>query len=209
MNRNISKARQNELYTLVAIGLVGWLTTAQVAAWVWPDLSEHSARNRAAVVLKRLIDRRQLLRRQSALGEWAYLLTRTGAAFANEKLVFEVCRHGYDLSQLDVSKQATIVAFLLTHKGALRFGPAGVRGAIRSGMIENTALRHADALIKDKNTGNWIPAMLARTLHPEALSKARRLRAATGRLELLGQPVLIRQFKKAMDADQEYLGGSW
>lgn len=209
MASNKQIARNNELQALVAVGLVGWLTTAQVAAWVWPGCSEHSARNRAAEVLNRLLKSRHLLRRKTALGAWAYLLTNAGAAFANEQRLYAVCRNGYDLSQLDATRQATIVAHLLAQKGALRLGPAGVRGAIRSGMIEDTALRHADAITRDPKTGNWIPAMLARTLHPELLNKARRLRAAAGALELLGHPVLVRQFRKAMNDGQEYLGGSW
>jgi hypothetical protein len=209
MNPNVEKARDKELHLLCAVGLVGWLTAKQIAAWVWPDNAPGAAKNRAQETLKRLLDRRQLLRRETALGAWSYLLTRAGAARANERLLYEVCREGYDLSQLDVSRQASIVAYLLAQKGALRLGPAGVRGGVRTGLIEDTALRHADALTRDPETGNWIPAMLARTLHPELLTKARRLRSAAGHVELLGSPVLVRQFRKTLDADQEYLGGSW
>lgn len=209
MNPNVEKARDKELHVLVAVGLVGWLTTKQIAAWAWADNPPNAAKNRAQETLKRLVERRLLLRRKTALGAWSYLLTRAGAARANDGLLYQVCREGYDLSQLDVSRQASIVAYLLAQKGALRLGPAGVRGGVRTGLIEDTALRHADALTRDPETGNWIPAMLARTLHPELLNKARRLRAAAGSVELLGHPGLVRQFRKAMDDDQEYLGGSY
>lgn len=209
MNPNIQKARNNETQVLLTVGFVGWLTTAQVAAWVWPENDKHSATNRAAETLTRLCKAGYLLRRKTALGVWAYLLTNSGATRANEGLAFEVSRNGYDLSQLDVGKQAAIVAYLLAQKGALRLGPAGVRGAVRSGMVENKALLHADALTFEAHPGNWRPAMVARSLHPELVRKARRLRAAAGSLELLGHPALLRQFRKAMDADQEWLGGSW
>jgi hypothetical protein len=213
MNPNVEKARAKELQVLAAVGLVGWLTAKQIAAWVWPDNAPGAAKNRAAETLQRLVERRHLLRRETATGAWSYLLTRTGAARVNEQLVYPVCREGYDLSQLDVDKQASIVAYLLAQKGAFRLGPSGVRGAVRAGLVEKPALRHADALTRDPETGNWVPAMLARTLHPKLVEKARKLRDAAGRLELLGHPVLLRQFNKAMadadEADQEYLGGSW
>jgi hypothetical protein len=209
MNPNVEKARAKELQVLAAVGLVGWLTAKQVAAWVWPDNAPGAAKNRAAETLQRLIERRHLLRRETGSGTWSYLLTRAGAARVNEQLVYPVCREGYDLSQLDIDRQAVIVAYLLSQRGALRLGPAGVRGGVRTGLVNDTALRHADALTRDPETGNWVPAMLARTLHPELLKKARRLRAAAGRLELLGHPGLLRQFRKAMDDGQEYLGGSW
>lgn len=200
MNPNIERARQNEAEALQAVGLVGWLTTAQVAAWVWPASGAHSARNRAAEVLGRLHGGRHLLRRQTALGEWAYLLTNTGAARANEALELQVCRNGYDLSQLDVYRQGLIVAHLLAQKSVSRMGPAGVRGAVRCGLVEDARLRHADALTWCPDLCNWIAAIVVRNMHPELFAKARRLRAGAGRLELLGRPVLVRQFAGALES---------
>lgn len=198
MNPNIERARKNESHVLQAVGLVGWLTTAQVAAWVWPDSGKHSGRNRAAEVLGRLHDCGYLLRRQTALGAWAYLLTNTGAAQANEGLTFNVCRNGYDLSQLDVGKQELIVMHLVIQKSVFKMGPAGVRGAVRCNLVKDATLRHADALSWDPDLGEWVAAMVVRTQHPELVAKACRLRGAAGRLELLGHPGLVRQFEKAV-----------
>lgn len=202
MNQNMEKARHNENEVLQVVGLVGWLTTAQAAAWVWPASGAHSARNRAAEVLARLLERGQLLRRQSALGTWAYLLTNAGAARANMAFGERVFRNGYDLSQLDAQRQGLIVAYLLTQKSVYRIGPAGVRGAVRCGFVEDDTLRHADALTWCPDLGGWIAAIVVRSLHPDLLAKARRLRSAAARLELLGHPALVRQFDKANGGPQ-------
>lgn len=198
MNPNIERARRNEDQALQAIGLVGWLTTAQVAAWVWPTLSQHSARNRAAEVLARLTDRRHLMRRQSLTGTWAYLLTNAGAARATAAGDL-VHRHGYDLSQLDVYRQALIVTHLLAQGDTLKLGPAGVRGAVRSELLErDSALCKADALTWDGHLGEWSAAIVVRSLHPELLAKARRLRAAASELQLLGPAYTVREFGAAI-----------
>lgn len=210
MNPNIEKARQNELQALLAVGLVGWLTTSQIAAWVWSDKDKHTATNRAQETLKRLHTSGHLLRRKTTHGVYAYVLTHAGAARANDALRFEICRHGYDLSQLDIERQRLIVEYLLTRPETIRLGPAGVRGAVRTGgVLDDTRLEHADALTRDA-AGNWKPAMVARSLHPALIAKARMLREAAGfHLEILGNPYLVRQFRQAMDTDQEHLGGSW
>ncbi len=199
MNPNMQRARQNEDRAIQAIGLIGWLTTAQVAAWVWPDLTQHSARNRATEVLGRLLEQRLVLRRHTGLGAWAYLLTHTGAARANVGLDMILCRPGYDLSQLDGYKQETIVAYLLTQESVYRMGPAGVRGAVRCGFVEMETLRQADALTWDPDAGEWVAAIVVRSLHAELLAKARRLRKVATRLELLGPPGIVRQFEKALE----------
>jgi hypothetical protein len=199
MNPNMKRARDNEDQALQAIGLVGWLTTAQVAAWVWPDSGEHSARNRATEVLGRLLEQGFVLRRHTGLGVWAYLLTHSGAARANVALDMILCRPGYDLSQLDGYKQETIVAYLLAQKGVFRMGPAGARGAVRCGFVEVETLRQADALAWDPYAGGWVAAIVVRSLHTQLLAKARRLRKVAERLELLGPPSIVHQFAEALD----------
>lgn len=203
MNPNMQRARENENQALQAIGLVGWLTTAQVAAWVWPDSGQHSARNRATEVLRRLLERGFVLRRHTALGAWAYLLTHTGAARANVALDMILCRPGYDLSQLDVYKQETIVAYLLAQKDVFKMGPAGARGAVRCGFVGVETLGQADALTWDPYAGWWEAAIVVRSLHTELLAKARRLRKGAERIELLGPPGIVRQFTKALDTDSK------
>lgn len=194
MNRNMERARQSEEQTLQAIGTVGWLTTAQVAAWVWPASGAHSARNRAAEVLGRLVDRGFVMRRQTTLGTWAYLLTNTGAARANASLDLEACRNGYDLSQLDTLRQSIIVEYLLAQDSTPKLGPAGIRGWARCGMLDSEHLVHADVLTWDPFHGSWRAAIVVRSLHPSVLAKARRIRAAAVHLELLGHPWLVQQF---------------
>lgn len=210
MNPNIEKARQNELQALLAVGLVGWLTASQIAAWVWAGKDRHTASNRAQETLKRLCTSGHILRRETMHGVYAYVLTHAGAARANEALRFDLCRHGYDLSQLDRERQRLIVEYLLMRKETIRLGPAGVRGAVRTGDIfDDTRLQHADAATRDQD-GQWWPAMVVRSLHPALVGKARMLRAAAGhRLQLIGHPHLVRQFVQQLNADQEHLGGSW
>jgi hypothetical protein len=200
MKANRERARENEEQVLLAVGLVGWLTINQVGAWVWPASSAHSARNRAAEVLARLDRAGEVRRRKTAAGVWAYLLTNTGAARANDQLTAPLCRNGYELSQLDVLKQSLIVTYLLAHPDVARLGPAGVRGARRAGILPAPALGEADALRADGTVGEWVPALVVRSLHPEQVRKARRVRAAAGRVELLGSRHLVREFERAMGA---------
>ena len=197
MESNAVRARRNEDRVLVAVGLVGWLTVAQVAAWVWPDSSKHSATNRAAEVLARLSAGRLLMRRKSGTGVWGYLLTNTGAARANAAYEEDAFRAGYDLSMLDTYRQAAIVGYLLTQAADVKLGPAGVRGGVRCGLVES-ALAEADALAWSPELCAWRAALLVRNLHPEVLAKARRVRAAAGHLQLLGPPHLVQQFGRAM-----------
>lgn len=197
MESNAVRARRNEDGVLVAIGLVGWLTVAQVAAWVWPDSGKHSATNRAAEVLARLLAGRLLMRRKSGTGVWGYLLTNTGAARANAAYEEDAFRAGYDLSMLDAYRQAAIVGYLLAQAADVKLGPAGVRGGVRCGMVE-TALAEADALAWSPELCAWRAALLVRTLHPELLAKARRVRAAAGHFQLLGPAYLVQQFERAM-----------
>lgn len=197
MESNAVRARRNEDRVLIAVGLVGWLTVAQVAAWVWPDSGIHSATNRAAEVLARLSAGRLLMRRKSGTGVWGYLLTKTGAARANEAFTEDVFRAGYDLSMLDVYRQSFIVTHLLGQEASVKMGPAGVRGGVRCGMV-NSALAEADTLVWDPDLCDWRAALLVRTLHLEVVAKARRVRAAAGHFQLLGPHYLLQQFSRAM-----------
>lgn len=197
-NRNIERGRQNENQMLTAIGLVGWLSTAQAAAWVWPTSGKHSATNRAAEVLARLTRQRFLMRRKSGAGVWCYLLTNTGAARANAAYQADAFRAGYDLSMHDVYRQSAIVTYLLSLAAEVKMGPAGIRGAVRCGLVHDETLMEADAISWDPDLCAWRAALVARTLHPDVLAKARRLRAAAGHLQLLGPDYLLPQFERAM-----------
>lgn len=198
MNPNIQKARQYEDQTLIAVGLVGWLTTAQVAAWLWPGADKHCATNKAAKALTRLTAAGLLMRRKSGVGVWAYLLTRTGAVRANHAYEMPAFRPGYDLSMLDVYRQSAIVDYLLAHQADIKLGPAGVRGWARCGLLDALAQADADALTWSPDTCSWHAALLVRSLHTDVLAKARRVRAASGSLRLLGSPYVVAQFEKAM-----------
>lgn len=198
MNPNMQQARQYENQALIAIGLVGWLTTAQVAAWLWPGPNKHAATNKAGRVLARLTKNGLLMRRQTCTGIWAYLLTNTGAGRANHAYEMPLFRAGYDLSMLDVYRQSTIVAHLIEDPAEVKLGPAGIRGGIRCGLVQHEDLAGADTLTWAPFEGWWSAAILVRSLHHDALAKARRVRACATSLRLLGLPHLVQQFEMAM-----------
>lgn len=206
MNRNIERARQNENQALQAIGFVGWLTVTQVAAWVYPESNQHSAKNSAARILTRLTSRGLLMRRQTVLGTWCYLLTNSGAQTVNANFGHDVCRNGYSLSQLNTHKQAQIVAYLLTQEG-IRLGPAGVRGGSRCSFVQAAGMEEADALTWSPDLCDWIAALVVRSRHPQLLAKARRLRANAGRLDLIGDAGSVERFEREISAPANM--GGW
>lgn len=200
MNSNSVRARENEMRVLQAIGLVGWLSAAQVAKWVWGEKNARSARVSADKVLKRLVAGNLVKRRESARRAFVFVLTNTGALRANEGVRLPLFRDGYDLSQLDVGRQAPAVEYLTAQHwaGKTVFGAASVRKAIADGVIKELGLRGADGLVLDAETGEQRAVLVVRNTHPELIKKAKRLKKATGCLELLGSVGLLKVFKKEM-----------
>lgn len=200
MGTNTLKARENELRVLQAIGLIGWLSTTQVAKWVWGTNNARSARVSADKVLKRLQDEKLVKRRESALGVYVYVLTNTGAIRANEGVKIPIFRDGYDLSQLDVGRQAPAVEYLTVQQwaGKTVLGAATVRKAISDGLLNGKAFKGVDGLVLDNETGEKRAVLVVRNTHPELIRKAKRIKKAAGDLELLGSVGLLKAFRREM-----------
>jgi hypothetical protein len=197
---NQAKAATNELQVLQAIGQVGWLSVTQIARWVWGGHNPRSARVSAERVLKRLIERGDVLPRASSLRMSVYILTKSGALRANEALTHPLFRHGYDLSQLDSARQRPAVDYLITqhHQGKIAMGIAGLRKAMEMGLIEQDGLRGADGVVIDEKSGEFKPILVIRNAHPELVKKAQRIKKATGDIELIGSAGLIRFFRQEL-----------
>lgn len=197
---NQEKANHRELQVLRAIGLVGWLSATQVAKWVWSVENAHSARVSADKVLKRLMMKGEVLRRDSSLRMAVYILTKPGGLRANEGLARQLFRHGYDLSQLDSARQRPAVDYLIAqhHEGKIVIGLAGLRRAIEIGMVENKDIKGADGLVCDPNGKECKPILVIRNMHPELVKKAKRIKKAAGDIELIGSEGLIKLFNREM-----------
>ncbi|WP_295997995.1 hypothetical protein [Rugamonas sp.] len=200
MNSNSAKARENEMRVLQAIGLVGWLSASQLAKWVWGEENLHSARVSADKVLKRLQTNGLVLRRDSALGVYVYVLTSTGAIQANEGVKVPLFKDGYDLSQLDVGRQGPAVDYLTAqHRiGKTVLGAASLRKALRDGVVMGKGWAGADGLVFDSETGMQRAVLVVRNMHPELIKKAKRIKEEVGELELLGSAGILKAFRKEL-----------
>ena len=197
---NQVRGRNNERRVLEAIGLVGWLSVTQIAQWVWGVANPHSSRVSAERALKRLVSAGYVLRRESSLRMCVFVLTKAGAVRANEGLNYPLFAHGYDLSQLDSARQRPAVNYLIEqhHNGKTVFGLAGLRRALKVGIISDERVKGADGFICDATTGEFKPILVIRNNHPELIKKAIKIKSALGTLELIGSPALIKNFEKEM-----------
>jgi len=199
MTSNAARAKANEQAVLVAVGEVGWLSTAQIACWVWPRSSHHVATNKASLVIQRLVAQGLLLRRTNSTGNGVFILTTKGAVQANG-LDGPAYGAGYKLSQLDGYRQRLVVECLLRmrERGYQCTGPAGLRRALLTGALIDDSLRGADALVHLHDAQGLLPILVVRSLNKSVLEKALRLRDASGCLHLLGHPGLIRQVERSL-----------
>jgi hypothetical protein len=181
---------------MLAIASVGWLTTAQVGAWIWPDLERFSARKRALKLLTRLVHKGHLVTRVTPLGEHAYVLTNPGARQCVEWYGEEGIRDGLELSQLDVGRQARAVQWLMDKKraGLSVVGAAGIRYGHVRGHVDEKAVRGADGLAFDSETVQWTAALVVRNEHDMLVRKAIRIRQGVDSLELLGEVKVVGRF---------------
>jgi hypothetical protein len=182
---------------MLAIATVGWLTTAQVGAWIWPDLERGSARKRAHKLLTRLVRKRYLLARLTPIGEHAYVLTKIGAQQCTEWGGEEGIRDGYELSQLDVGRQACAARWLMDKRraGFSVVGAAGIRHGEVHGHVDEQAVRGADGLALDSETAEWTAALVVRNEHEALVSKAIRIKSGVAAVEFLGGEIVVRRFK--------------
>lgn len=199
MVSNKEKARQNERAVLQAVGTVGWLSATQVGRWVWGTENPRSARVSADNVLRRLQVQGLVMRRESGNGVYVYVLTTKGAAYANGNLEMSCFKPGYDLSQLDVARQAPAVEFLTEQhrKGHTVFGMAAVRKLIEDGILDKV-LKGADGIVMNSATDQARAVLVVRSMHPELVKKAWRLKSAFGALELVGNAGLSKVFWKEL-----------
>lgn len=186
---------------MLGIARVGWLTTRQAGAWALPEATERCARTSAQRVLSRLTKRGYLLVRTTMLGAKAYVLTTPGAQYCNELEGELVCRPGYDLSQLDLGRQNLIVTALLIHKNAGRtvIGPAGIRaGGFVQGNVDADTISGADGLVFDPESSEWTALVVVRNDNPGHLKRALRILSAVNKIELLGDPLIVKKIKKKL-----------
>lgn len=207
----------HELEALHALVLVGWLTTAQLGAWVWPQLVHSDAQNRAHKVMARLVTDGDVMKRKTSLCANAFVLTRPGARRCVDAGLSENIRPGYNLSQLDALRQALPVEWLLAQRqlGRLAFGGAAIRAGTAHGWMlpeglgitefgqpdasgKRRTVAGADALSYDESSGIWRAAIVVRTEAPKLIARARRLRRVAGELVFLGSPATIARFKKEL-----------
>lgn len=187
--RELAAAR--ELEALKALASCGWLTTRQVALWVWNTSSEHVAINKAQLVLKRLKEKKEVLARETEAGVTAWVLTKAGAEKVNVDLASggyrEWAHHGLDLGMFEYARTMTLNDFL-----ARKMREESTRGAVgkaglRAGLIP--ALKDADGayLIDNGKGGYTVVGVLAVTNAREPLqAKYKALRSLSVKIDLAG-----------------------
>lgn len=193
-------ARENEREVLLAITLVGWLTTTQVASWLWPGRNAHQARNKAAITCKRLEERGALLRRVLVSGAHAFILTKAGAQEVNTMAGREVCRPGYDLGTLDEYKQRMTVEYLTEERnsGRVAIGGNGLRNdAVKSLTDVRPKLKDADGVAVDDD-GTVTAALVVRSVSPALVKRAVRVKSAADVLRFLGEPKRVKLMEREM-----------
>lgn len=129
-------AREREIDILKAIASCGYLSTRLVALRVWLNSSEHVARNRAQLVLRRLEQKGLVLKKLSPHTGHLWILTRRGADEVNAYLSGKKwARDGHDLGFTRLQKDQLVIERGIEmiknsdHPSAL-FGRSGIRGAL-------------------------------------------------------------------------------
>lgn len=196
------KGADNERQAMLGIALIGWLTTAQVGAWVWPDSKPDNAHTNAHKLMARLVHKGWLLVRTTMLGANAFVLSAAGARKCNEWSGGEICRAGHDLSQLDVGRQAVAVSWLLEQRnaGKVAIGAAGIRNGYVRGHVDEEAIAGCDGLAYDAEEGLWTAGLVVRSDNPMLVAKAARIMQAVDMLKVLGEPVVVKRFSRALGA---------
>ena len=126
---NKQKSRENDLECLKFVGLFGWLTVRQIGQFVWYKSNEHTARNKAALAIKRLENEGMLKKRLNQQAINCYVLTPKGASFVNYESKRIQAKSGLELSTNMCLKQEYLVDHLIekTKAGCVPFGPAAMR----------------------------------------------------------------------------------
>src|SRR5471032_54960 len=149
-----------EIEVLKCIGLNGWMITRHVGRWVWNTSTEHTAINKAQLVLRRLMTRGYIARRDTPSGIAAWILTRTGADFANACIIAEGytrgwAHHGYDTGMLDYEHTLTGIEYLTARMREDGVSGAVGRAGLRAGLVP--PLAECDGVyLKKAKTGGYI-----------------------------------------------------
>lgn len=189
---NKEQGRVLEHAAMVGLGSIGWLTTGQVGAWVWPDSAEDVQRSLARRLLPRLAKRGMVRARKSHTGVRCWVLTEEGAGTISTNPGWAY-HHGNDLGLRDTYRQGEVVKFLLAARkaGKAAVGPAG----LRIGLGGTSHLKGLDGVAIDPETGATVGIVVVRSAHPDTVEKARRLTEDT-QLVLRGAPGIVREFKR-------------
>jgi hypothetical protein len=195
-----AKGADNAREAMLGVALVGWLTTAQIGAWVWPRSKPDNAHTNAHKLTTKLVQRGWLLVRQTMTGAKAFILSAAGARQCNEWDGGEICRPGHDLSQLDIGRQSVAVTWLLKQRnaGKVAIGAAGIRNGYVHGHIDEEAIAGCDGLVYDADTTTWTAGLVVRSDSPRLVAKAQRIMQAVDLIQVLGDPVTVKRFSKAL-----------
>lgn len=141
-------SRERELDVLRVIGLCGYLTTRLVAVGVWRQSTEHSARNKAQLMLLRMEKKGLVLKKVvvSQAMEHVWILTKRGADELNAQADGEAwARDGHDLgfTKLQRDKLALGRGFEKVKESrypSVLFGRAGIRARLPKGYVDCDAV---------------------------------------------------------------------
>lgn len=201
-------AREREQQVLLAIALCGYLTTRLVALWVWHASTEHVARNKAQLVLKRLEAERLVLRRAAQNGDGVWILGRAGAQALNDQREADglppLAQPGHDLgfTALERDKLAIERALGLRQQSQAQergvIGRAGLRAGIVPGCLD------CDAVLVERDSDEQltVTAIVAAPDAREGLVKRVASICRRGlRVELAGQAKTVALLRKRIDAE--------
>jgi hypothetical protein len=197
VNVNKLKAAQNELEVLKALANCGWMTTRLIALWVWTESTPHVAVNKAQLVLKRLAEKRQVLKRNTPVGMKAWILTSIGSSRVNAELEKQGysrgwAHHGYDVSTLQFQKQIIIVEYLIQQRkvGLAVVGKAG----LRAGLLPKE-FQEFDAVTVNFDSGYTEGVLLIGNSAESMQDRVARCEAICN-VKLIGDPLIINGLKK-------------
>lgn len=191
-----AQAAERELEALKALASCGWLTTKQIALWVWINSSEHVAVNKAQLVLKRLKEKREVMARETEAGVTAWILTKGGAERVNVELEAAGYKgwahHGLDLGMFEYGRTMTLNDFLAKKRREENVVAVVGKAGLRAGVIKG--LEEADGAYAKRNSdgGYTVVGVLAVTNAREALqAKYKALLRLNYQIDLAGDARLI------------------
>lgn len=201
-------AREREQQVLLAIALCGYLTTRLLALWVWPDSTEHVARNKAQLVLKRLEAQRLVIKRQAQNGDGVWILGRAGAQMLNDRREADGlppwAQAGHDLGFTALEKDKLAIAHALELRKQSSVQERGVlgRAALRAGVISGCADCDAVLLERDSSEKLTVTAVVAAMDARESLvNRVASIRQRGLRVELAGEQKTVALLRKRVAAE--------